>query len=117
MHLVADENVEAYVIRALRQAGHGIFSSSEAIPRADDMTVLDLSLERGEVLLTGDKDFGDLVFLHDRPNRRVVLMRLKGMRPLDECARMVMITEAQGHELKDAFATVDPKKMRNRLKR
>lgn len=81
------------------------------------MTVLDLSLERGEVLLTGDKDFGDLVFLHDRPNRRVVLMRLKGMRPLDECARMVMITEAQGHELKDAFATVDPKKMRNRLKR
>ena len=114
MRLVADESVEFLVVAALRIAGHEVYSIAEEDHGIADEEVLGLAFERGEVLLTEDKDFGELVFSHDRPHRGVVLFRMHGMRPHDKTARIVMLFSVHGHEFPNAITTVRPRTIRIR---
>ena len=59
---LANENVPGEVIEAARQIGHDLAWICELSPGADDDAVLALSLADGRVLLTFDKDFGEMAF-------------------------------------------------------
>lgn len=59
---LANENVPAESIDAARQAGHDVASVAESAPGATDEQVLQLSLAEGRVLVTFDKDFGEMAF-------------------------------------------------------
>ncbi|MBU1744766.1 MAG: DUF5615 family PIN-like protein [Proteobacteria bacterium] len=50
-------------------------------PGISDDTVLELANNEGSLLLTSDKDFGDLVFRLRRLSAGVVLIRLAGLTP------------------------------------
>jgi len=98
MRLVADESVEAFIVNALRAAGRQVYDIADTTPGIKDTDVLGLAFERGEVLLTDDKDFGELAFLHNQPHRGVILMRLHGTRPRDKSSRVVMLFGLHAHE-------------------
>ena len=66
MRIVADESVEAYVSAALRDSGHEVLEIAQLAPGISDEKVLSLALDRGELLITNDKDFGELVFVSDK---------------------------------------------------
>ena len=59
---LANENAPGDAVRALRQAGHDVTWMIELQPGAADPIVLALALRENRVLLTFDKDFGELVF-------------------------------------------------------
>jgi predicted nuclease of predicted toxin-antitoxin system len=88
---VADENVDQQVVAALRTAGHDVWSVAEQEPGLSDHDVHDV-LERaradGAVLVTADKDFGELVFRLRLVPGGVLLIRLAGLAP-DQKAKMV----------------------------
>ena len=52
------------MVRALRRAGFDVLCISESSPRAEDSEVIGLALHGERILLTGDKDFGRLVYSH-----------------------------------------------------
>jgi predicted nuclease of predicted toxin-antitoxin system len=60
--LLADENVPLPSVRRLRESGFDIASMSELAPGADDLEVLRIAREDGRVLVTFDRDFGELIF-------------------------------------------------------
>lgn len=62
MRLCANENLPGDCIAALRAAGHDVLWIREIMPGAPDDAVLARALAEQRVLLTFDKDFGDLVF-------------------------------------------------------
>ncbi len=62
MRFLADENCDFAVVRALRAAGHDVVAIVEISPRAEDNVVIDLAMREGRILLTEDKDFGQLVY-------------------------------------------------------
>lgn len=62
MILVADENVDAGIVSALRDASDAVTYVRESDPGIDDEQVLRLAESQGALLLTSDKDFGELVF-------------------------------------------------------
>jgi predicted nuclease of predicted toxin-antitoxin system len=62
MTFVADENFPQPALDALRKAGCEVFSVAEEYPGISDEEVAALCSESQRVLLTYDKDFGDLVF-------------------------------------------------------
>ena len=62
MRLLADENFNSLEVRMLRSRGHDLVWIEEETPGIDDQTVLSRATAEGRILLTYDKDFGDLVF-------------------------------------------------------
>ena len=62
MTFVADENFPRPALEALRNAGWEVFSVAEECSGISDEEVAALCSESQRVLLTFDKDFGELVF-------------------------------------------------------
>jgi predicted nuclease of predicted toxin-antitoxin system len=69
------ESCDFAVVRALREAGFHVLAVSELSPRADDSVVTKLASQKETILLTEDKDFGQLVYAEQKVNRGVVLIR------------------------------------------
>ena len=59
---LADENIPLSAIRKLRKEGYGIISVVEEYKKASDRKILELSLKNKWVIVTFDKDFGELIY-------------------------------------------------------
>ena len=62
MRFLADESCDVIVVDGLRAAGHDVLAIAEASPGTDDVEVIRLAVSEQRILLTEDKDFGQLVF-------------------------------------------------------
>jgi predicted nuclease of predicted toxin-antitoxin system len=65
MNLLADENIESEIIDLLRDNGFNVDYIMEVSPGADDDYVIQKANKNNSVLLTSDKDFGELVINKD----------------------------------------------------
>jgi len=61
MNPLADESVDQSIVAGLRQEGHDVVYVAELSPSISDDEVLREANDRGALLLTADKDFGELV--------------------------------------------------------
>ncbi len=78
LRLIANENVPAAAVTALRSRGHDIVSVRIEMPGCDDAVVLRRARDEGRLVLTFDKDFGELAFRSRLSSPAgVVLFRLK----------------------------------------
>jgi len=75
MRFLADEICDFVVVRALRESGYDVLSVSEISPRAEDSTVVELAVKDKRILLTEDKDFGQLVYAHGQKTGGVIFLR------------------------------------------
>ena len=60
--LLADENIPARAIEALRVAGLDVLSIREHSPGISDDEVLRLAVAQARVIVTFDRDYGELIF-------------------------------------------------------
>jgi predicted nuclease of predicted toxin-antitoxin system len=80
MNLLADEGVERQVVERLRRDGYAVMYIAEMEPGVADDLVLERANSAAAILLTADKDFGELVFREGRlSSGGVVLIRLAGL--------------------------------------
>lgn len=114
MMLLADESVDKPIVDALRSAGFNVFYVLEVAPGTDDATVLHLSNQEQRVLLTQDKDFGELVFRLRNVHYGVVLVRLPGYTPSDKAALVMKLLLQHQAEITKAFTVIQPNAIRIR---
>jgi len=79
VNFVADENVDRQIVEKLREDGHLVIYVAEIDPGISDDDVLRLAHQRSAVLITADKDFGELVFRQSLVAHGVLLIRLAGL--------------------------------------
>ena len=89
MKWVADENVDHPIVMRLRELGHDVWSVAEQARGWGDDEVLARAEADAAVLITSDKDFGELVFRMRRATHGVVLVRLPGLGPVERAERVV----------------------------
>lgn len=65
--LLVNENFPAPAFKRLRADGFDVVAVTEEMPGASDRTVLERAHELGRWLVTFDRDYGELVFLHELP--------------------------------------------------
>lgn len=114
MRIIANENIAANVLAELRARGHDVVSVKESMRGAKDPQVLSRGQAEQRVLITHDKDFGELAFRFGLPAEcGVVLFRLSGDTPEADKQRIVDVLEGfedwSGH-----FSVVDNEKIRVR---
>lgn len=76
MKLLLDENIGASVADALRRQGHDIVWIGDNFSGSLDSAVLAKAERERRVLITKDKDFGELAFRAGQAHSGVVLLRL-----------------------------------------
>ncbi len=109
MRILADESVSMRGVRRLRDEGHDVGTVHELARGAQDSDVLNLAARRDAVLLTGDTDFGELVFRQGRGvGAGVVLTRLDALAPEEESNRVAEVIARRGRELVGQFTTLTP---------
>jgi predicted nuclease of predicted toxin-antitoxin system len=74
--LLADENIHADVVAWLRTEGHDVLYAAESLSGSSDYELLRVAQEQARILITDDKDFGELVFFRRMVSNGVVLIRL-----------------------------------------
>ncbi len=104
MRLLADECIPAPIVHRLRAEGFDVAYVLEDDPGTDDPDVLD---RERRLLLTEDRDFGQLVYAKRRPAPfGVVYLRLHGV-TLDDAIEAVVRVLTSETELAGWFTTVD----------
>ena len=76
MTFLADEGVDRQIVERLRLDGHEVSYVAEMTPGIMDEVVLSESRNSESVLITADKDFGELVFRQRQTSTGVLLIRL-----------------------------------------
>ena len=101
---VSSRSLEAFLVGL----GHDVLAAVAVDPRASDERLMALALEDEHVLITEDKDFGELVFVRKLPHGPIVRMveltvdqHVSGMAELlerhaGELAGSVIITITRG---------------------
>lgn len=108
MKIVADEGVDKPIVSTLRAAGFEVRYIAEEIPGAEDPAVLASAADRDCVLVTNDKDFGELVFRRQLSSAGIVLIRLQGLSSLSKGQIVADAFRTHGHEMRDAFTVISP---------
>ena len=108
MRFLADESCDFSVARMLRAAGHDVVAVAEIAPQAEDEAVLSLALSGQYLLLTEDKDFGQLVYSAGHATAGVILLRFPATaRASVAKAVLDLVTERQ-EQLIGRFTVVQP---------
>lgn len=114
MKIVADESVDFRIVSALRVEGYEVWAVVEEEPSIRDEKVLDIAFEQNALLLTEDKDFGELVIRLRLPHCGVLLIRLGGL-PISIKIRLVLrAIQDNLSDLADSFAVLDGRSLRIR---
>jgi predicted nuclease of predicted toxin-antitoxin system len=113
LNIIADENIAFQVVERLRQDGHNVryTVSGQSI---DDRIVLELANQQKTLILTDDKDFGELVIRHREQTSGVMLIRLPGLPPLQKAEIVAYVVEQYGDQLINTICVVTPQKVRIR---
>lgn len=114
MRFLADENFPGAAVSALRVAGHDVTWVRTECPAASDHDVIALAAKEKRVILTFDKDFGELAFRTGRFSAAgVVRLRLPGVSP-EELTRRILGLITSRSDWEGHFSVVDARKLRTR---
>ena len=116
MNILADECIDRQIVERLRGDGHDVVYIAELAPGISDEVVLTQANERHAILLTADKDFGELVFRLHRIHGGVVLLRLTGISPEKKAAIIAEVFHRDAEGLPHNFSVVTPGMVRIRAK-
>lgn len=112
--LLADENVPGAVVAALRHARHDVAWIHEDAPGSSDPDMLERAQREGRVVVTFDKDFGELAFRRGlAASVGVVLFRITLNSP-EHAVQAAVAAFASRADWSGQFAVVEDDRIRLR---
>ena len=96
MRILANENFPALAITALRSRGHDVVWIRTDAPGSKDRAILERAETENRVLVTFDKDFGELAFRLKLPmSTGVILFRITTPSPISVAEKVVVTLESR----------------------
>lgn len=115
MRFLADESCDFRIVTALRRAGHDVRAVIEVDPGASDRAVIQRAGDEGRLLITEDRDFGQLVHSEDLDRGAgVLLIRCPESFRARLPQRLVETIGMHGERLAGQFAVWNPHRLRIR---
>jgi len=117
MNLIADEGVDRSIVARLRIEGHRVWYVAEMAPTTPDSEILAIASGQQALLITYDKDFGEIVFRQNQVHHGVLLLRLEGMSSENKSDLIASTLKAHEQDLKNGFGVLSPGHFRVRPQR
>jgi predicted nuclease of predicted toxin-antitoxin system len=103
---IADESVDKPIVEALRSLGHEVYYILEKNKGIPDKEVLRIANEKSGSLITGDKDFGEIVFRQKKHHPGVVLFRLSGLSNEQKIQMILSAIDRHQQEMINHFSVI-----------
>jgi len=104
--ILADESVNFKIIVALRDKGYEVDAIIEETPSVKDAVVLQLANDKEALLLTYDKDFGELTFKDKISNYGIVLLRCSDQPIIKQINLLLNLLDEYGDDLSFKFTVL-----------
>lgn len=106
MRFLADEGVDKGIVDGLRALNYDVWYVAEQEPSIDDELVLSKAKDEERILITRDKDFGELVFRLNKAHSGVILIRLEGHTTFERSQIVCSLIEQYSVLLPNSFAVI-----------
>jgi predicted nuclease of predicted toxin-antitoxin system len=114
MRFLADENFPGGAVAALRSNGYDVAWIRTLSPGISDPEVLKFAQAEDRILLTFDKDFGELAFVTELPaTSGIILFRIQSPSSIVLTEKIVTAIELR-NDWAGHFSTIDNNKIRMR---
>lgn len=98
MRFLADENVSRLVIERLRHDGHDVMSIAETRPGTPDDDILNAADADARILITEDRDFGEMVIRRRLRLHGVILLELDRLANATEAEAVAGLVSAHAEK-------------------
>ncbi|MDQ6758180.1 MAG: DUF5615 family PIN-like protein [Bacteroidota bacterium] len=114
MIFIADESTDTNIISSLRENNFSVLSIQETYAGMEDDTILKMCNETRHLLITEDKDFGDLVYHLQMPHHGIILVRCNEMSNIEKAKRVVTVIKVHQPDIQNCFVVITPSQVRIR---
>ena len=108
LRFLADESCDFGVVKALRAEGYDVLALTEITTRSIDSEVIAQAFQEKRILLTEDKDFGQLVFASQADSAGVILIRYPGNARKTLQEAVAKLIHERGNDIRNAFIVMQP---------
>jgi predicted nuclease of predicted toxin-antitoxin system len=112
LRLLANENFPGDAVMALREAGHDVIWIRTAAPGSSDSLVLAQAQTENRLLLTFDKDFGELAFRSSLPAASGVILFRIASPSAEHVARIATAVLGQRSDWAGHFSVIEDQRIR-----
>lgn len=106
MKFLADEGIDRSIVNELRSLGFDVFYVLEDVRSLDDDTLLEIARVENRILITRDKDFGELVFRLSKAHAGVILIRLEGHSTQERGSIACKLIQQYQDQLQNSFSVI-----------
>jgi predicted nuclease of predicted toxin-antitoxin system len=114
VNFLADENIHADIVLWFRGRGDDVLYAAEVLQGRSDDDLLTIARNEKRILVTDDKDFGELVFHQHLATSGIVLIRLHSPSIAKRLARLAEIWSAIEPRAAGRFMVISDQKVRIR---
>ena len=115
MKFLANENFPLVSVRKLRTEGFDVTAVIEDSPGAKDRQVLTQAYDESRIILTFDRDYGELIYRHKLPiPAGIIYLRFDPLTPQEPAAYVLQVLAAQNIILTDKFTVTRRDRIRQR---
>jgi predicted nuclease of predicted toxin-antitoxin system len=114
MRFLVDESAGSAVATLLRDLGHDVLAVAETMPQADDSAILARGAQESRIVVTNDKDFGELIFRSGQAHAGVVLLRLRDESSANRVRVMRAVLDERADALPNQFVVATDRHIRIR---
>jgi predicted nuclease of predicted toxin-antitoxin system len=108
MKFLLDQDVYLATARFLKQLGHDVVSAYEiGLSRADDSELLNVAHKNEQILVTRDRDYGNLVFVKNLGAGVIYLRILPSTLSVVHRELEKVLASYSENELREGFVTVE----------
>ncbi len=112
MRFLVDECTGSKVAQWLRDASYEVFSVFDEARGITDDEVLTKAFVENWILITNDKDFGEMIFRERRGHHGIIFLRLEDERAINKIEVLEKLLENYAEKLPEQFVTVTETKVR-----
>lgn len=112
MRFLVDECTGSRVVEWLRGENHEVFSVFDETRGMTDDQILAKAFLENRILITNDKDFGEMIFRERRSHHGIIFMRLDDERATNKIEVLRRLFESYADKLPEQFVVVTETKVR-----
>ena len=112
IRFIANVNIEKPIIELLRNKGCDVKWVAVIDRQMSDIRVCEIANDENRILLTNDKDFGEIVFFQKKILPGIILLRVKGQNSSEKIVLLEKLLNKHLDKISNHFVIITKQKFR-----